>query len=295
MKVVDLFCGCGGMTQGFSDAGCEVVAAFDNWDPALAVYRANFPGHPAVKCDLGMFADDASSYIRAPRPRHSRRRAPCQDFSSAGKRDETLGRADLTVSFARIVAAAAPSWFVMENVSRASGSVAFGRAKDILRAAGYGLTEEVLDASLCGVPQRRKRLFLVGERGGPDGGLSVQLRGGLAGKPMTVRDYLGGELGLEHYYRHPRSYRRRGVFSVDEPSPTVRGVNRPVPKGYPRHSGDPVGVEGLRPLTTLERARVQTFPPGFRFEGSKHDLDQAIGNAVPPRLAEYVARAIARY
>jgi len=113
---------------------------------------------------------------------------------------------------------------------------------------------------------------------------------------MTVREYLGDELDIDYYYRHPRNYSRRGIFSVDEPAPTVRGVNRPVPDGYKGHPGDPIKVSRkLRPLTTSERARLQTFPANFKWVGSKTDLEQMIGNAVPVRLAEFVAKAILEY
>lgn len=78
---------------------------------------------------------------------------------------------------------------------------------------------------------------------------------------MTVADYLGNSLGIEFYYRHPRSYARRGIFSIHEPSPTIRGVNRPVPRGYQLKHNDPVSsIEGIRSLTTVERSYIQTFP-----------------------------------
>ena len=96
-------------------------------------------------------------------------------------------------------------------------------------------------------------------------------------------------LPFEHYYRHPRSYARRAVFSIDEPSPTIRSVNRPIPKGYPGHAGDPVPISReMRALTTQERALIQTFPVDFKFPGTKSDSEQGIGNAVPVKLAEYV-------
>jgi DNA (cytosine-5)-methyltransferase 1 len=116
---------------------------------------------------------------------------------------------------------------------------------------------------------------------------------------MTIRDYFGDSLGIEYYYRHPRSYKRRGIFSIDEPSPTIRGVNRPIPKTYKLHSGDLCPVtENLRPLTTIERSKIQTFPGDFIFDEknqSKTDLEQMIGNAVPVKLAEYIANSIAEY
>lgn len=83
-------------------------------------------------------------------------------------------------------------------------------------------------------------------------------------------------------------------ISIDEPSPTVRGVNRPVPKGYSKHRSDPEGavLGEVRPLTTIERSTIQTFPDTFQFEGTKTTLEQIIGNAVPVKLAEFVARGI---
>ncbi|MCK5356747.1 MAG: DNA cytosine methyltransferase, partial [Methyloprofundus sp.] len=114
---------------------------------------------------------------------------------------------------------------------------------------------------------------------------------------MTIRDYLGDSLGLKYYYRHPRNYSRRGIFSIDEPSPTVRGVNRPVPAGYNKHSGDPVDavLSDMRPLTTIERSYLQTFPKNFEFTGTKTNLEQMIGNAVPVNLAKFVASGILEF
>ncbi|MDR3282838.1 MAG: DNA cytosine methyltransferase, partial [Candidatus Methanoplasma sp.] len=113
--------------------------------------------------------------------------------------------------------------------------------------------------------------------------------------PLTLRGYFGDGLGFEHYYRHPRNYSRRAVFSIDEPAPTMRGVNRPVPNGYRGHAGDPVPVEGVRALDTLERSLIQTFPPTFKWTGSKTDREQMIGNAVPVKLAEFVAVVLKEY
>ncbi len=125
----------------------------------------------------------------------------------------------------------------------------------------------------------------------------IMTKNKLSEKPMTMRDYFGSSLGLEYYYRHPRNYSRRGIYSIDEPSPTIRGVNRPVPKGYKKHNADPkeANLETLRPLTTIERSYVQTFPKTFKFKGSKTNLEQMIGNAVPVNLATLVAKSILEY
>ena len=73
----------------------------------------------------------------------------------------------------------------------------------------------------------------------------------------------------------------------------MRGVNRPVPKGYPGHPNDACAVsEELHALTTKERALIQTFPVDYNWIGSKTDIEQMIGNAVPVNLAQYVAKVV---
>jgi DNA (cytosine-5)-methyltransferase 1 len=293
MKVLDLFAGCGGMSLGFQNAGFEIAAAFDNWKPCIKIYEANFK-HPIFDKDLSdtenhrlLYEIEADMIIGGP---------PCQDFSSAGKRDENQGRGDLTIDFAKIVEKIAPEWFVMENVERITKSNKLEEAIKILTSAGYGLSIKVLDASLCGVPQSRKRFFMIGHLHSENGFLDHYLVKNQQKKPLTIFDYLGESLDTEFYYRHPRSYMRRGIFSIYEPSPTIRGVNRPIPKNYKKHEGDACDVnEKVRPLTTLERSYIQTFPTDFTFFGTKTDLEQMIGNAVPVNLATFVGNCIIEY
>ncbi|WP_025753656.1 DNA cytosine methyltransferase [Priestia megaterium] len=294
MRIIDLFSGCGGMSLGFQNAGFEVVSAFDNWDKAIEIYSKNF-SHPIFKRDLSDTSD--LSDFKNLNPDIIIGGPPCQDFSSAGKRDETLGRSDLTIKYAETIKELQPKYFVMENVERILKSNAYKETYKIFKDANYGLSYEVLDASLCGVPQKRKRFFLIGELNGEDNAFTPYLLKNLSEKPMTIRDYLGDSLNLDYYYRHPRTYQRRGIFSIDEPSPTVRGVNRPMPSGYPGHPGDPTdNYENVRPLTTIERSYLQTFPESFIFDGiAKTHLEQMIGNAVPVKLAEYVASALKEY
>jgi DNA (cytosine-5)-methyltransferase 1 len=297
MRVVDLFAGCGGLSKGFQDAGFNIVAAFDNWEPAINVYKKNF-SHPIITSDLSNYETNIAQFMLF-NPTMIIGGPPCQDFSSAGKRDESLGRADLTIEFARLVTAVQPDWFVMENVSQIVTSQAFSKAYNLFKLAGYGLTQKVLDASFCAVPQVRKRLFLIGHLNDIDNTLEPYLTANLSKTPLSVRKYLnqvGLEWNIEHYYRHPRSYARRAVFSIDEPSATIRGVNRPVPPTYKSHAGDTMAVSSaLRPLTTKERSIIQTFPLDFVFEGTKAEVEQMLGNAVPVKLAEFVANCIQQY
>lgn len=291
-RVVDLFSGAGGLSLGFQRAGFEMVGSFDSWDRAVEVYRNNFD-HPAFVTDLSD-AEDVIPKIAALKPNLIIGGPPCQDFSQAGKRNEG-GRANLTHIFSKIVAELRPEMFIMENVARAESSNAYKMAREEFREAGYGLTEIVLDASLCGVPQKRKRFFCIGRMHEYEQFLLSTIKAAIMPEPMTLRHFFRNELEFEHYYRHPRNYSRRAIFSIDEPAPTMRGVNRPVPPNYPGHAGDTADKCDVRALTTLERARIQTFPTSFKWAGTKTDLEQMIGNAVPVKLGEFVANIIMNY
>lgn len=293
MRIVDLFAGCGGMSRGFENAGYEVAAAFELWETAAECYEQNFD-HPILRQDL---SDSMGSekIIRTFEPEMIIGGPPCQDFSHAGKRVEA-GRASLTGSYAEIVKSIRPRYFVMENVDRAQKSNAYAYARQTFKDAGYGVTEIVLDASKCGVPQKRKRFFCIGVLDAQDNCVKPFIEQRMNDKETTLRDYFGNTLDFEFYYRHPRNYSRRAVFSIDEPAPTMRGVNRPVPKGYPGHPNDACPLnDSIRALTTLERALIQTFPADFKWKGNKTDTEQMIGNAVPVKLAEFVANSISDY
>lgn len=295
MKCVDLFSGCGGLSLGFEKSGFDVVAAFEYWEPAIEVYQKNFI-HPMIKQDLTK-EHESIDKIKEFSPDLIMGGPPCQDFSSAGKRDTTRGKAGLTYNFANIICSIKPKWFVMENVEQIKKSRIISDVVEQFIMAGYGLSAVILDASFCGVPQSRTRFFLIGNLGDNHNQLNGTLKKNLSVNQMTIRAYLGDKLGLEFYYRHPRNYNRRGVFSIGEPSPTVRGVNRPVPKGYKINTCDPQGIDlnKIRPLTTIERSYLQTFPIGFNFIGTKTDLEQMIGNAVPVNLGAFIAKSIKDY
>lgn len=278
--------------MGFQKAGFKIVGSFDSWDRAVEVYSNNFD-HPSFVADLSD-SEKMIPRISALKPELIMGGPPCQDFSQAGKRSEG-GRANLTHVFSRIVSEISPEMFIMENVARAESSKAYKMARTEFIAAGYGLTEIVLDASFCGVPQKRKRFFCIGRKHEYAQFLLGTIKAAMSSEPMTPRRFFGCELAFEHYYRHPRNYSRRAIFSVDEPAPTIRGVNRPVPPNYPGHPGDTTDKSEVRSLTTSERARIQTFPASFKWSGTKTDVEQMIGNAVPVKLAEFVAKIVIKY
>ena len=291
MKVIDLFCGCGGMSLGFQNAGFDIVAAYDNWQPAIDIYQKNFQ-HPIYKKDLS--TEDIVPELRELAPDMIIGGPPCQDFSIAGKREFRGKRANLTLKFGQIVSEVHPQWFVMENVYNIEKSPIFEEVLAIFMSAGYGVTKHVWDASYMGVPQMRRRYFVVGKLGEKDDFLLEKMLSGLSKERMTVRKYFKDKpIAVDYIYQHPRTYKRRAIFSIDEPLSTIRSVNRPIPSNYVIHPADKTSdLSKVHVLTTKERSYIQSFPESFEFVGTTSSIEQAIGNAVPVKMAEYVAKAI---
>lgn len=305
MRAADLFAGCGGLSAGSQEGGFEVAFAAEKWEAAASTYERNL-GHDVERLDLDDIVPTVRR-LRAVRPEVIMGGPPCQDFSQAGTRVEA-GRARLTVGFAETIRAVRPKWFVMENVPEAQGSRAWAIARGLLRDAGYGISEAKLNAAYHGVPQLRKRYFAVGCLDQEDSFLESRLEAGRSADPLTIRGFLDseaettgqdergdGHFDIDHYYRHPRNWGRRAIFSVDEPSPTIRSTNRPVAPGYKPHPDDPAAPEDVRALTQRERARVQTFPASHTFQGTRTDIDTMVANAVPCRLAAHVARTLVEF
>ena len=289
-RTVDLFSGCGGMSLGFERAEYKIVAGFDNWAAANCTYDKNF----SHDCHFADLADeqDAIARVNLYQPEVIIGGPPCQDFSIAGKQVEG-SRANLTLTFANICTATGVELAVMENVSTITKSETLSKAVEIFHRTGYGVSTTVIDASRVGVPQMRKRFFLIAARGSKDGIFEEELNSNLTENRMTVGEYFGDEIDFEHYYAHPRSYARRAIFSIHEPSATIRQVNRPIPATYKFHPADKLkSTDGIRALTTSERSQIQTFPKSFEFCGTRSQQEIQIANSVPPNLAFYVAISI---
>lgn len=291
MKIVDLFCGCGGMSLGFQNAGFKIVAAYDSWQPAIDIYQKNFQ-HPVYKKDLSI--ENIVPELISLKPNMIIGGPPCQDFSIAGKRNFRGERANLTLIFSQIIAKVHPEWFVMENVYNIDKSSIFEEALLIFKSAGYGITKNVWDASYMGVPQMRRRYFVIGRIGEENDFLLDRLRSRLSKERMTVKKYFKKTPFTEKYiYQHPRSYKRRAIFSIDEPLSTIRSVNRPIPSNYVAHPADKTrDLSEVHVLTTKERSYIQTFPEWFEFVGTSSNIEKAIGNAVPVKMAEFIAKEI---
>ena len=289
MTAIDLCCGIGGLSKGLLDAGIDVVLGVDIWRSALTVYERNL-AVPTVQADLSRLPTLPPADIICGGP-------PCQDFSPAGKRREGA-RAGLTVAFAEAVCQRRPPFVLYENVPQAAKADAYRAARSLLRSVGYGLTEVVLDASRYGVPQKRRRLVLVGRLGGEDDAFRDSLVSGAADHPLTVRDYClsqGTSLAVECYYRAARYPSGRAIWGIDEPAPTIRRAGRsPLPPGYRLHRLDATtDLKRVRPLTLGEASLVQTFPASWDWCNTRlADRWLMLANAVPPRLGHHLGQVL---
>ena len=169
---VDLYCGVGGMSLGMKQAGFEVVAAFDAERIHIDTYLKNFPSCDARCVDLSKVS---GKQLRAQTKIGKKPVAllfggpPCQGFSTIGRRLPRDPRNRLLQHFARLVGELSPSYFVVENVEGLQQGKAARALEKFVRSVeerGYSVVQpmHVLDAAEFGVPQRRRRLFILGHR-----------------------------------------------------------------------------------------------------------------------------------
>jgi len=167
-NTIDLFCGCGGFSQGFKQAGFNIRLGVDNWNDATVTYAYNFSGSVVLNRDIrevdagtiaeltGLASDDVDVIVGGP---------PCQGFSVSGKRLIDDPRNTLYKSFVSLVETIKPKVFVMENVPglvRLFDGKVIEQVIEDFTAAGYSVDKKILSADAYGVPQQRRRVFIIG-------------------------------------------------------------------------------------------------------------------------------------
>lgn len=318
MKFIDLFCGCGGLALGFQQAGFKSVFAADIDRASVNTYRHNFK-HEVFHGDIHSLENipvKADIVIGGP---------PCQGFSPLGRlspRTEHAQMNKLWKQYIRILNIVNPIAFLIENVPEFLQSEEFQNFQIEMSHEKYNIVADVLNAADYGVPQKRKRGFIIGMK---DHKPIFPLH---TGERKTVRDAIGDlplipDGGNWHIGRNPREMsierykcippggnrfdlmKKRpditprcwlnkptgstdvfGRLEWDKPSLTIRT------EFYKPEKGRYLHPEADRPITHREAARLQTFPDDFEFIGSKIEVARMIGNAVPPKLAYHIAKAM---
>lgn len=318
MNIVSLFAGCGGLDLGFEKAGFNIVWANEFDDAIHATYRLNHPHTILNTSDIrsltGEDIPDCDGIIGGP---------PCQAWSEGGKRlgiDDPRGQ--LFLDYIRIVKDKKPKFFVIENVQGIldeKHKESLESFMKFLRDAGYNITYELLNAADYKIPQDRFRVFFVGIRN--DLTNKYTFPNAVNTEPITLKQAIGDIVETPRFYAdefvdgdHPQRLNhdvytgaydakymaRNRVRSWDETSFTMQAQARNAPQ-HPQapkmtfiSSSQRIFAKGhehlYRRLSVRECARIQTFPDNFRFVYSDvKDGYKMVGNAVPPRLAWFLA------
>jgi DNA (cytosine-5)-methyltransferase 1 len=304
---IDLFCGCGGLTQGFLQAGMNPVGSVEIVEVAANTHKLNFP---SCKCFNGDIKDlSPSKYFGNKKIHLVIGGPPCQGFSVAGKRDPNDPRNKLFYEFVRVVDELKPWYVVLENVPGIL-TMKNGKVKDaIIREftdIGYkNMSIAVLESANYGVPQFRPRAIFI------------------ANKYDLPNYYPNAQLGKEEYIPIEAAI---SDLSPDIPDPKtnhewtkhskefIERLSKVSPGGslyetffdafkrqYPglpsmtikeNHGGTHIHPYLNRCISAREMARLQTFPDSFFFTGTMKKAMWQIGNAVPPLLGENIGKAV---
>lgn len=322
LQSIDLFTGAGGLTLGLHDAGFRPALAVEMYADACATFAGTFPGvkiepKPVEEFDFRKF-EGVDLVAGGP---------PCQPFSSGGKGLAAKDERDMIPQFIRAVDEARPRAFLMENVPALFGTTHQDYLAGALRrlsGLGYELSMAVVNAAEYGVPQKRRRGFIVGLRKGrfcfpipthgPRGTKSFVPAGQvlradvIQGEPNDSKVFYAKTPDLRPSPFDGQIFNGGGrAICLSAPCHTIlasAGGNKThfidtlnnVPP-YHAHlmgGGKPrQGVlEGGRRLTPEESALIQTFPLTMKFFGSRSSRYMQIGNAVPPLLAKVLGHAL---
>lgn len=328
---VDLFCGCGGLSTGLLDAGIDVRLGVDFDAPSIATFDLNHAprGSTSLRADVRELTGGRLVELAGAPVELLVGGPPCQPFSVAGKRRALADhRGDLVFEFVRLLSETQAAAYIFENVPNLA-SVANGEVlADLIVAfeeVGYTATPRVLFAADYGVPQMRKRLFIVGTRehgeipmpprvthGPPD-----TLLAGVELEPyVTAREAVEdlpnvNEPGAELVANHEPTFHSEAMLAAFASLPPGKREPKsrhdrlhPDRPGYTLRAGTgnfsplrPVHYAHDRVLTVRECARLQAFSDDFHWPDEQARLQQyrQVGNAVPPPLARAVGEHVAAF
>jgi DNA (cytosine-5)-methyltransferase 1 len=305
LKVLSLFCGCGGGDQGvvgdFSFLGkvykknkAEIVHASDINEKAVSTYNMNFK-HKAEVADVRLlkfpkgFADVIIGGF------------PCQSFSTVNPTKNPRNRdTQLFWEMAKVIEMVRPKAIIAENVKgfyRLAKGLYFRMATEEFERLGYQMSCEIINSSDFGVPQLRERIFMVGIRkhlkmkyAFPEQthGTHPKLRKSVLSDVIDNIEgpgprYIFSQRAVEGVKRAKTNMKRALAQDLGKQCLTITSHLAKVSL----NSRDPVILidqvkEKYRRFTPKEAARIQSFPDSFRFFGSEAEAYRQIGNAIPP-------------
>lgn len=330
---VDLFCGCGGMTEGLRQAGFHVIAGVELDNNAAIAYEMNHKDDTVLFHENILNVDiDRIRKLLKDEPLHLLAACPpCQGFSSMRRKNKKGAVSDprnkLIHQFYRFAEELRPITIMLENVPALSEYDDFKEVIEELEQLGYSIEHKIVNVAKYGVPQRRKRLVLLGSLIG-----SVRINSGNA-HVVTVREAIGDlESPVDTtdpvhriYPTHTTKIQRQ-----IELTPHDGGSRTDLPDEYTLecHKKDGVGFKDVygrlrwdtvsstitggclnpskgrflhpeenRTITAREAAILQTFPHDYRFPTNipRGALALMIGNALPPEFCRQQALCVREY
>lgn len=305
VNVLDLFCGAGGLSEGFQQAGFNVILGIDNDESALRTFKLNHPKSEILKKDVSkIIKKDIISKIGNKKINLIIGGPPCQGFSLAGRRNPNDPRNFLIKKFLRIVSLVKPEIFVIENVQglksmkNDKGKLVLDEIKKTCEKMKYNFQFHILNAEEYGVPQKRKRIFIIGSLKPFDILLEksekIPIKEILLKKEDVSEKYFYSQRLIKGFKRRERINKKlkRGFgwrfLNPEDTSYTISArYYKDGAEALIKYSEDEI-----RKLTLQEIAIIQSFPKTYKFEEGIIKTYKQIGNAVPPKLSFAIAKSI---
>lgn len=300
MKAIDLFAGAGGFSAGAIMAGCRVVWAANHWEAAVRIHTRNYPA--AEHCCQDLHQADWQQV-----PAHDLLLASpaCQGHSHARGVDRPHHDAQRSTAWAVVSAAEChrPAVFVVENVPEFMNWSLYPAWCSAMHALGYALAPQIIDAADHGVPQHRRRLFIVGTRSKYPVELSLPRRE-LVGAAQII-DFDAGKWSqinrpgrsLATLARIKSGRSRYGARFVapyygSGSGETGRCLSRPLGTITTRDRWAVIDGDRMRMISVQEARAAMGFPSTYVLPGSRREAMHMLGNAVCPPVARDIINAI---
>lgn len=326
---IDVFSGCGGLTEGLHQAGFETKVAIEIEKDAVTAFKLNHKKTHVIQKDVRLITAKEIKALLNGEPLHLLAGCPpCQGFSSMRrlnrKRSAKDDRNSLVLEYLRLVKELKPLTIMMENVPGLRDYYLFKEVVKELKELGYNPKIDVVNVCNYGVPQSRKRLVMVGSLLG-----NLEIAKG-NGEKVTVRDTIAGLDSIEttdDSVHKILPVHNDSVMERIKLTPKNGGSWKDLPKKYKLkcHEGENVGFNDVygrlrwdthsatitggclnpskgrflhpeenRCITAREAALLQSFPQEYKFPTTltKTSVALLIGNALPPKFSYHQSKNI---
>ena len=307
-----MFCGGGGSCYGAAMAGAEIAGGIDLWPLATEVFADNFPNACVLTGRVEEF--EPNEIVEMAGPIDLLLASPeCTNHSYArGARPRVKASQDSAFQVVRYARAMKPRWLVVENVVRMRAWTRYPEFLQLLREEGYAVKEHVLDAADFGVPQRRKRLFIVCAREGEPPSSFPKCH-----EPNRPAECILDKRGV--WKRSPLDNGRRAATTLKRASRGFSALGQDEPFLIVYYGND--GGSGWQPLTvplrtittrdrfglcepsedgpTLRMLQVPELTRGMGFDeklvlkrGTRQDRVKILGNGVCPPVMRTIVKTL---